>query len=71
MTAFWALVARELRLSLRHGADTLAALLFFALTATLFPLAIGPEPETSANPERSAPEKTRNAQHFLGQTLSG
>lgn len=48
MTAFFALIARELRLSLRHGADTLAALLFFALTATLFPLAIGPEPETLA-----------------------
>jgi heme exporter protein B len=41
-----AVVARELRLSLRHGADTLAALLFFLLTASLFPLAIGPAPET-------------------------
>ena len=38
------LLARELRLSLRHGADTLAAMLFFALAAMLFPLAIGPEP---------------------------
>ena len=37
---------RELRLSLRHGADTLAALLFFLLAASLFPLAIGPAPET-------------------------
>ena len=45
MTAFLALVVRELRLSLRHGADTLAALLFFLLAASLFPLAIGPEPE--------------------------
>lgn len=43
---FTAVVARELRLSLRHGADTLAALLFFLLTASLFPLAIGPAPET-------------------------
>ena len=33
MTAFVAVLARELRLSLRHGADTLAALLFFLLTA--------------------------------------
>ncbi|MGE0222105.1 MAG: heme exporter protein CcmB [Acetobacteraceae bacterium] len=39
-------LAREIRLSLRHGADTLAALLFFVVTAALFPLAIGPAPET-------------------------
>jgi heme exporter protein B len=43
---FAAVLSRELRLSLRHGADTLAALLFFLLTAALFPLAIGPAPET-------------------------
>ena len=41
-----AIFLRELRLSLRHGADTLSAALFFLLTASLFPLAIGPEPET-------------------------
>lgn len=41
-----AILARELRLSLRHGADTLAALLFFVVAASLFPLAIGPAPET-------------------------
>ncbi len=46
MSAFLAVLARELRLSLRHGADTLAALLFFLLAASLFPLAIGPAPET-------------------------
>src|SRR6516225_3583788 len=46
MAAFLAVLARELRLSLRHGADTLAALLFFLLAAALFPLAIGPAPET-------------------------
>jgi heme exporter protein B len=46
MTRFLAIVGRELRLSLRHGADTLAALLFFLVTASLFPLAIGPAPET-------------------------
>jgi len=49
MTAFLALVVRELRLSLRHGADTLAVLLFFLLAASLFPLAIGPEPGTLEN----------------------
>ncbi len=41
-----ALLRRELRLALRHGSDTLAALLFFVLAASLFPLAIGPAPET-------------------------
>ncbi len=46
MTALLAVLERELRLSVRHGADTLAALLFFLLTAALFPLAIGPAPET-------------------------
>ena len=46
MTTFLALLARELRLSFRHSSDTLAALLFFLLAAALFPLAIGPAPET-------------------------
>jgi heme exporter protein B len=45
VSLFFALVGRELRLSLRHGADTMAALLFFLVAATLFPLAIGPAPE--------------------------
>jgi heme exporter protein B len=35
-----------LRLALRHGSDTLAAVLFFLVAAALFPLAIGPAPET-------------------------
>lgn len=46
MSVFLALIAREWRLSLRHGADTLAAILFFVLVTSLFPLAIGPAPET-------------------------
>jgi heme exporter protein B len=46
MRTFWGVLARDLRLSLRHGADTLAALLFFLVTASLFPLAIGPAPDT-------------------------
>jgi heme exporter protein B len=46
MSIFLALLARELRLSFRHGSDTLAALLFFLIAAALFPLAIGPAPET-------------------------
>ncbi|HEX2940183.1 MAG TPA: heme exporter protein CcmB [Rhodopila sp.] len=45
MRAFWAVLARDLRLSLRHGADTLAAVLFFLATASLFPFALGPGPE--------------------------
>ncbi len=45
MRLFAAVLGRELRLSLRHGADTLAALLFFLLVAALFPLGVGPEPE--------------------------
>lgn len=46
MRVWLALLARDLRLSLRHGADTLAAVLFFLLAGSLFPLAIGPAPET-------------------------
>jgi len=41
-----AILARELRLSVRHGADTIAAVLFFLLIVSLFPLAIGPAQET-------------------------
>ena len=44
MSRFGAVLGRELRLSLRHGGDTLAALLFFVLAAALFPLAVGPDP---------------------------
>jgi heme exporter protein B len=45
MRTFLAVLSRDLLLSLRHGADTSAALLFFVVTASLFPLAIGPAPE--------------------------
>jgi heme exporter protein B len=46
MTGALAILSRELRLSVRHGADTLAALLFFLIVVSLFPFAIGPAPET-------------------------
>src|SRR5580704_4155806 len=46
MSRFTAVLSRELRLSFRHGGDTVAALLFFLLAGSLFPLAIGPAPET-------------------------
>src|SRR5271163_4868836 len=42
------LIFRELKLSLRHGADTAAALLFFIIAGTLFPFALGPGPTTLA-----------------------
>ena len=48
MTGFWSIIGRDLRLSLRHGADTLAALMFFVIASALFPLAVGPAPETLA-----------------------
>ena len=46
MRRFFAVLERELRLSFRHGSDTLAVLLFFLLAGSLFPLAIGPGPDT-------------------------
>ncbi len=48
MMVWWALLGRELRLAARHGADTLAAALFFVLAGSLFPLALGPGPELLA-----------------------
>ena len=45
MKVFSALVGRELRLALRYGADTLAAIMFFFVAGLLFPLAIGPSPQ--------------------------
>ena len=48
MSVAGALLRRELRLSVRHGADTLAAVLFFVLAGSLFPLAVGPAPELLA-----------------------
>jgi len=48
LTAFLALLGRELRLALRHGGDSFGALLFFFVAGALFPLAIGPAPATLA-----------------------
>ena len=48
MNAFAALLGREIRLALRHPADTLAAVLFFVLVAALVPFGVGPAPETLA-----------------------
>lgn len=38
------LLARDLRIALRRQSDTAAALVFFLLVVSLFPLGIGPEP---------------------------
>lgn len=39
-----AVFLRDLRLALRRRTDTLAALFFFVIVASLFPLGVGPEP---------------------------
>jgi heme exporter protein B len=48
VTAWFALLRRELGLALRHPAETLAAVLFFVLVAALFPFGVGPTPEALA-----------------------
>jgi heme exporter protein B len=45
MTAFLALIRRDLRLGLRQGVDALVVVLFFLVAGALFPFAIGPEPQ--------------------------
>lgn len=39
------LISRDVAIALRRRVDSLAALFFFIVTASLFPLAIGPQPE--------------------------
>ncbi|HEY4253852.1 MAG TPA: heme exporter protein CcmB [Roseomonas sp.] len=48
MSAFVALLARDLRLAWRHPTETLAAVMFFVLVAALFPFGVGPSPEILA-----------------------
>jgi heme exporter protein B len=48
VSAFLAVLARELLLAARHPADTLAAVMFFVLVCALFPFGIGPAPEILA-----------------------
>jgi heme exporter protein B len=45
MTAFLALMRRDLRLSLRQGGEMGLVLGFFVMAVVLFPFGIGPEPE--------------------------
>jgi heme exporter protein B len=44
--AFQALVARDLRLAARRRVEALLPLAFFGVAASLFPLGVGPEPQT-------------------------
>jgi heme exporter protein B len=44
LAAMRAIFMRDLRLALRRRADTAAALFFFVIVASLFPLGVGPEP---------------------------
>lgn len=46
MRAFWAVVRRDLLLALRRKTEVLTAVFFFVVVAALFPLGIGPEPNT-------------------------
>lgn len=39
------IMARDLRIALRRRSDTLAALIFFVMVVSLFPLSVGPEPQ--------------------------
>lgn len=43
MTAFGAVITRELRLGLRHGGDVLTLVLFFVSVGILVPFAVGPD----------------------------
>lgn len=43
MTGFGALITRELRLALRGGGDVLTLVLFFVITGTIVPFAVGPD----------------------------
>ena len=44
MTAFVALMHRDLSLALRQAADTMLVMVFFVLAAMLYPFAVGPDP---------------------------
>jgi heme exporter protein B len=43
MSAFLAVLQRDLRLGLRHGSDVAMVVAFFVLAAVLFPFGVGPE----------------------------
>lgn len=43
---FWLVLQRDLRLAARRRIEALLPLVFFAVAASLFPLGVGPEPQT-------------------------
>ena len=45
MSAFTALLARDLRLAFRQGGDVANVVAFFALAVLLFPFGVGPDPD--------------------------
>ncbi len=45
MSTFWAIVARDVRLAVRGGTESVMVLVFFVLAAILFPFGVGPEAE--------------------------
>jgi len=46
MKAFWHVLQRDVRLAMRRKVEWFTGVFFFSVVATLFPLAIGPEPKT-------------------------
>lgn len=48
MTGFMALVRRDVTLALKRRNDALMAVMFFVVTVSLFPLGVGPAPQTLA-----------------------
>jgi heme exporter protein B len=45
MRSFWAILRRDLRISLRRAGEAAQPLVFFILALALFPLGVGPAPE--------------------------
>ena len=48
MSAFVSIVARDLRLALRQGMDSVMVVMFFVIAVVLFPFGVGPEPNMLA-----------------------
>jgi heme exporter protein B len=46
MSAFWAIVRRDMTLAMRRKAEVITAVFFFVVVAALFPLGIGPDMAT-------------------------
>lgn len=44
MSAFLAIVGRDLRIARRELSDTLMVIVFFVIAAALFPFGVGPSP---------------------------